>query len=265
MTRNPRIKLLSRHPTHRAIRHLLPRFPYPVVVRLGSLTEVPDVKVQLNSTLGVRNSSDKLLMKQCFDSQQVKTAKWWTGDKVKEMTPAQRVKELKFPLIAKARMGSRGTGVYKLPDLAALDKFLTDKGAERYIFEKYQPYTYEYRMHVWEDGCFYACRKARKRGLPEDQKWKFNYEHTVWLREDNPNFNKPACWDAMDAECRKAVAACGLTFGGCDVKVNKDGTKFFILEINSAPSFGDLTSQKYIEMLPLMAKREYEKLQANAT
>lgn len=114
-------------------------------------------------------------------------------------------------------------------------------------------------MHVWEEGCFYTCRKAQKRNTDKDVRWKFNYGNTVWLREDNANFNKPQCWNAMVTECVKAVASCGLTFGGCDVKVNKDGTKFFMLEINSAPSFGDLTSEKYLEILPKMAMKLKEK------
>lgn len=188
-------------------------------------------------------------MKQCFERDQIKTAKRYEDPKT--------VKS--FPIVAKHRMGSRGTGVYKLNSTEELKKFLAEHRPELFIFEKYKPYNREYRLHVWEEGCFYTCRKARRKGIPKDQQWKFNYEHTVWLKEDNANFRKPACWDAMVAECVKAVKACGLTFGGCDVKVNKEGTRFFILEINSAPSFGDLTSQKYIEMLPVMARKEYEK------
>lgn len=197
-------------------------------------------------------------MKRCFEKAGVKTAKWWDGGTIEAMTKKEHGK-MKFPVVAKHRFGSRGTGVYKLDNLEAITKFLGNHDPEMYIFEEYKPYNREYRCHTWEDGIFYTCRKARKRGLPEGDRWKFNYEHTVWLREDNKHFFKPACWDKIDEECRKAVAACGLTFGGCDVKVNKEGTKFFILEINSAPSFGDTTSEKYLEMLPIMAKREYEK------
>lgn len=200
-------------------------------------------------------------MKECFDREQVKTAKWLPGPKVQEMTPAQRQKELGFPMVVKHRMGSRGTGVYKLDNEAALTEWLKGKEISKYIFEKYMPYNREYRMHVSDEGCFYACRKARKRGLPDGQKWKFNLEFTVWLKEDNALFNRPACWDQMVAECKKAVKACGLTFAGCDVKVNKDGSKFFILEINSAPSFGDCTAEKYVEMIPRIAARVKEQQQ----
>lgn len=196
----------------------------------------------------MNNAADKLRMKECFDKAKVKTAPWHKHDQIKNIT--------KFPVVAKHRFGSRGTGVYKLDSKDALIKFCKERARELhfFIFEKYMPYNREYRMHVWKEGCFYACRKARKRGIPEDVRWKFNYGQTVWLREDNKNFQRPTCWKEMEAECIKAVAACGLTFGGCDVKVNRDGTKFFMLEINSAPSFGDLTTEKYVEMLPIMAR-----------
>lgn len=253
------MRLLSRHPTHRAIRKDLPRLPFPVLVRLGSRTKLEDAKklfnfgkepiVELNTPEGVANAADKLKMKQCFEQQGIKTAKRYEDPK--------KIKS--FPIVAKHRMGSRGTGVYKLDDKHELTKFLQNRNEKEYIFEAYKPYNREYRCHTWEDGIFYTCRKARRRGIPTDQKWKFNYEHTVWLKETNPNFNKPKCWPQIEEECKKAVAACGLTFGGCDVKVNRDGTKFFVLEINSAPSFGDTTSEKYIEMLPIMARREKDK------
>ncbi len=249
-----KIKLLSRHPTHRAIRRRLPQMPFRVVVRLGSQTEVKKPCIELNTIAGVKNASDKLSMKQCFDAAGVKTAPWWKYQNYGEIR--------KFPVVAKHRLGSRGTGVYKLNTKKELDAFVRQRGVsiENYIFERFKPYSFEYRCHAWEDGIFYTCRKARKRGLPEGDRWKYNYAHTVWLKEDNANFKKPKCWAAINEECKKAVAACGLTFGGCDVKVNKAGTKFYILEINSAPSFGDTTSEKYIEMLPIMARREHEKL-----
>lgn len=208
--------------------------------------------LELNTIDAVNNAADKRRMKQCFDKAGVKTAKWWNADEVRT--------NKKFPVVAKHRFGSRGTGVYKLDTKAALDAFLVKRkdDLEFFIFEEYKPYNREYRMHVWEEGCFYTCRKARKKNIPKEEKWKFNYGHTVWLREDNKNFNRPACWNEMVAECVKAVKACGLVFGGCDVKVNKEGTKFFMLEINSAPSFGDLTTEKYVEMLPKMARKLHE-------
>lgn len=214
--------------------------------------------LELNTIDAVNNAADKRRMKQCFDTSKVKTAKWWNANEVG--------KNKKFPVVAKHRFGSRGTGVYKLDTKAQLDEFLAKRKGELdlFIFEEYKPYNREYRMHVWEEGCFYSCRKARKHGIPKEEKWKFNYGHTVWLREDNKNFNRPACWNEMVAECVKAVKACGLVFGGCDVKVNKEGTKFFMLEINSAPSFGDLTTEKYVEMLPKMARKLHEQTKAAA-
>jgi len=38
----------------------------------------------------------------------------------------------------------------------------------------------------------------------------------------------------------------------CDVRVNNEG-QFIILETNSAPSFGDMTLEKYQEEIPQLA------------
>jgi hypothetical protein len=42
-----------------------------------------------------------------------------------------------------------------------------------------------------------------------------------------------------------------------DVKVqSKDKNKFIIIESNSAPSFGDITLQKYVDEIPRIVKNK---------
>src|SRR5688572_21772088 len=141
--------LLSRHPTHRAIKKKLPSLPFRTVIRLGSQTEVANKHVSLNTPQGVRNAADKLLMKQCFDTAGVKTAPWWHNDhKTKGLS--KRIEGLKYPQVAKHRFGSRGTGVYKINDDEEMKRFLGSHDAPNYIFEQFKPYNREYRLHVWE-------------------------------------------------------------------------------------------------------------------
>ena len=67
--------------------------------------------------------------------------------------------------------------------------------------------------------------------------------------EDNEQFDKPETWDAIVDDCVEAMESCGLDFGACDVRVNKAGD-WQIIEINSAPSFGEITEEKYREVIP---------------
>ena len=75
--------ILSRHPSHKCLRantKNLPLSRYRSVIRLGSTTEVQDTianggrRIEINSVQSIRNSSSKLLMKQCFERAGVKTA-----------------------------------------------------------------------------------------------------------------------------------------------------------------------------------------------
>ena len=129
-----------------------------------------------------------------------------------------------------------------------------DNNSDSYIIEKYYNYSKEYRLHVTKDGCFYACRKMLKEDAEE--RWHRHDMNSVWIMEENPLFDKPSNWDSIVGECVKALNAVGLDIGACDVKVQSEKGKrndftpdFIILEINSAPSLGEVTAQKYIQKL----------------
>lgn len=114
---------------------------------------------------------------------------------------------------------------------------------KQYIIEEFVNYTKEYRIHVSSLGrYFYTCRKMLKEETSTDQRWFRNSSNSVWMLEDNPLFDKPSTWDAIVADCLKALAVLGLDTCAFDVKVSKKGD-WTILEGNSAPSFGDCTPQ----------------------
>ena len=91
-----------------------------------------------------------------------------------------------------------------------------------------------------------------KSGTPEEQKWVRNDSTCVWILEENELFDKPKTWDLIVQECVKATRAVGLDVSAVDVRVNNEG-QYIILETNSAPSFGDLTLDKYQEEIPQLA------------
>lgn len=277
----PQIK--SRHPSHSILRNSLPKLPVRSVVRLGSLTEFEDVakgtRIEINSVQAIKNSSNKLLMKQCFSKADVRTADWWTiykgGDEFKGVLltcknnneePLNTFKDLPFPIVAKHIYGSRGEGNFKLDNQQQLEQWLRGKTLTNYIFEKYYNYSREYRLHVNKNGCFYTCRKMLKEDTPADKRWFRNDSNSVWVVEGNPQFDKPVNWNTIVGECVKALNAVGLDFSAFDVKIQSSKTEkgkirenpeFIIIESNSAPSFGDITAQKYIDVLPQMIIDKY--------
>lgn len=265
--------------------------PFKSVVRFGSQTVfVKDTKkrIEVNSVEAIKNSSNKLLMKQKFTDAKVKTADWFRigmiapdsfsdpvlsvyGGKIGEYLDPENLglddEAISFPIISKSFFGSRNKGNKKHDTLEDLLEWIRGKNLNNYIFEKYYNYTREYRLHVSENGCFYACRKMLKSDTPEDAKWYRNDEHCVWIMEDNDLFDKPTNWKDVVSECVKALKSVGLDIGACDVRIqsatNSKGNKreypeFIIVEINSAPSFGEITEKKYIEEIPNILKKKFE-------
>lgn len=258
--------ILSRHPTHsplRAANELLPRLPFRSVVRFGSTTVLPDdnIRIPLNTPDAIKNSANKLLMKQCFKEAGVKTADW-----------AKQNEEIEFeyPIVAKHIKGSRNRGNTKIDNSEQFDAWIIGKDLNNYIFEKFYNYSREYRLHVSEDGCFYTCRKMLKSDTPADKRWFRNDSNSVWIVEENEQFDKPVNWDEVIEESVKALKAVGLDFGAVDLRIqsakNKDGKAlekpdFIVIEINSAPSFGEKTLEHYTELIPKLLLRKYEKQQ----
>jgi glutathione synthase/RimK-type ligase-like ATP-grasp enzyme len=259
----PRIR--SRHPSHDILRTDLELLPFRSVVRLGSITnvDVPGI-IECNSIEAVKNSANKLLMKRCFTLNGVKTADWWTVNKDsnflnEETLEAINSSKLPYPIVAKHVFGSRGEGNFLLKDKTELDNWLKGKTLSNYIFEKFYSYSKEYRLHITKDGCFYTCRKMIKEETPKDKRWFRNDSNSTWIVEENPQFDKPSNWNTVIEESVKALKAVGLDVGAVDLKIqtssDKKGRKrenleFIVIEINSAPSFGDITAQKYLTIIP---------------
>jgi len=265
--------ILSRHPSHfilRAKNQTLPLLPFRSVIRLGSSTE-SDGRLEINTVEAVKNSASKLLMKQKFTNTGVKTAKWFIPT---IMSGQQRFEDvldgshctldiLPFPLVVKSHFGSRGIGNTKFNTKEELEAWLPNKNLSSYIFEEFVKMTREYRLHITKFGCFYTCRKLVKSDAPEDT-WQKHDDVCNWILEENPSFKKPKNWDAIVADCIKAKDALGLDICAFDVGVQgaKDGVErenpeWVIFESCSAPSFGDITGKKYIEILPKLLIDKY--------
>jgi len=259
------MRVFSRHPSHRSLRDAI-KLPFLALIRFGSTTRgVLPYAVEINSPEGVKNSSNKLLMKRCFAKAGVKTAEWVESNSILK---AIKENTLTFPIVAKHNYGSRGEGNYLLKNEDEYTNWCKGKTIENYIFETYKSFVREYRLHLSELGCFYACRKMLKEGTPDKEKWHRHDSNSVWILENNPSFDKPTNWDAIIAEGVKAIKAVGLNIGCIDLRVQsakdsrgrvRENPEFIVIETNSAPSFGDITEQKYKEHIPLLAKHMFVK------
>jgi glutathione synthase/RimK-type ligase-like ATP-grasp enzyme len=269
----------SRHNTHDTIRGKLGMYPKRVIVRLGSTTPnataYPKANgrpiVEINPVEGVKNSANKLRMKTCFTRAGIQTAPWYVvnnaGNGWKKVIGCDdnggliymATQGIEFPVVTKHIFGSRGTGNKYHEDQQSLTHWMQGKNLANYILEEYFTGVREYRLHICKNGCFYTCRKMLKEGTPQKERWYRNDENSVWIVETNPNFDKPVNWDTIVADCVKALAAVGLDVAAFDVRVqstkngkgqNRPDPKYIILESNSAPSFGTITTQKYLGVLP---------------
>ncbi len=283
-----RPQIRSMHPTHNILRSELPRFKFRSVVRLGSVTELPDTiarggrRLEINTVSAVKNSANKRLMKEKFTEAGVRTAQWWKYINNNDGTPFVEVlkggdenhlgaDKLPYPIVAKHIFGSRGTGNTLIKDQRQLENWMVNKNMSNYIFEKFYSFVREYRLHITEDGCFYTCRKMLKKDTPENEKWHRHDSNCSWILEDNALFDKPANWNDIVADCVKALRAVGLDIGGFDVKVQSSKKEngrerkdpdYIIIESNSACSFGDMTAKKYIAELPKVLNSKYNKVNA---
>lgn len=264
--------ILSRHPSHKCLRmesKNLPLMPFRSVVRFGSTTEIEDTianggkRIEINTTQSIRNSANKLLMKQCFATAGVKTAQW-TRD-------ANEAPSFEFPIVAKAHFGSKGKGNTLIHNQTEFDAWKQGKTLSNYIYEKFMNYGHEFRLHITEDGCFYACRKALKQDVPESEKWRRHDDVCVWFLETNENFFRPNSWNDIVRDCINALRAIGADILSFDVRVQsptdkkgnrRDYQDFILLECNSASSMdngtGELSvcAKKYIEILPQIINKK---------
>jgi len=272
----------SRHPSHKWLRENLPLFPFRSIIRLGStmtLQEAYPSKTsdqlarikEINSVQGVKNSSSKLLMKQCFTRASVKTADWFIYNEgaffkggIVNSNVVDR-SDLPYPIIAKSHYGSRGEGNSLIKNQQELESWMRGKTLSTYIFERYYTYNREYRLHVTKNGCFYTCRKMLKNDTPDDKKFQRHDDNCVWIMDTNPAFDKPVNWKEIEADCVKALKSLGLDIAGFDVKVQsakdaKGKTRatcdWIVIESGSACSHGEVTKVKYREEIIKLLKNE---------
>jgi D-alanine-D-alanine ligase-like ATP-grasp enzyme len=171
--------------------------------------------------------------------------------------------------LAKKIYGFKSKGMIKLNSQEELEEFIKNTNLYGYYIEQFHNYFREYRLHVTKDVCFYGLRKMIKEDTPEDKRWFRNDSNCIWILEENPSFDKPVNWDKIEKDCVKALEAVELDIGCFDVKVQSSTTPngekrleplYILIEVNSAPSMGEITIKKYKKAIPKLLMKKYETL-----
>jgi glutathione synthase/RimK-type ligase-like ATP-grasp enzyme len=113
------------------------------------------------------------------------------------------------------------------------------------LYTKYIPKKEEYRLHVFRDRVFFVQRKARNKGVPDDQvNWKVR-NHANGFVFAHIGVDVP---DVAKESAITAVRALGLDFGAVDMIWNQKEDKYYVIEVNTACGLEGTTLEKYVEV-----------------
>lgn len=280
------VSIRSRHPSVEPIRGSM-YMNEKAVYRHGSISAHPS-PYEVNSVESVKTSASKLLMKKAFDAGGVKHLPWMQlrEAKIEKDKITNGKVTLSFPVVVKSYYGSRGNGNYKIDTPEALKKFMENNSVGNYIVEQFFNGVMEFRVHITANGPIYSLRKMLKDDVPAEKRWVRNDSTCSWITEftqnksangtfisftaqDSPKFDKPGNWNEIVEECKKALKAIGGDLLAVDIKAqsNKDSkgnrrkaVEFYILEVNSAPSIGNITGIIYSKEIPKILEYKYANL-----
>lgn len=282
---NRSISIRSRHPSTSVLRqHIF--WSKKAVYRHGS-TSNHGLNYEINTKEAVQNSASKLRMKECFDQGKVKHLPWMRLSKAKLQNGALTDGKItiNFPVVIKQHFGSRGKGNYKVDTPEQFTSIIKGKNLADYLVETYFSGAVEFRVHITAYGPIYCLRKLLKENVPKEKRWVRNDSTCVWITEftqnkqgkkflnftgqDSPTFGKPRNWKEIIDECKKALRSIGGDLLAVDIKAQsnvdskgraRDRVDFYILEVNSAPSIGEITGLIYKKELPKILDNKYGNL-----
>lgn len=220
------------------------------LVRLGSLTATKTVFpttygrypiTEVNTVEAVKNSRDKLQMKECFKRNNIPQAEWFL--------PGKEPDKVTYPLVAKKIVGFKGHGMFLINNDKEY-KESRNKLTNEYFLEHFYNYSREYRLHCNQEICFLSWRKLRKEGVKD--RWFFNSLNCNWVGVDHRLYGKPSNWKEIEKVAVEAVRSVGLDIGAVDIRVQSAKHKpprFIVCEVNSAPALGEQGLEVYREVI----------------
>lgn len=236
---NYKVRIASRHPSHRAIWIIgqMPLFPKRVRVRFGSNKELRKCTIDFNSIEAIDNTANKLKMKDIFCIAGVRSPKYFTNNP--SVYASIMDGQLGEKIFFKTPFHSRGRGmvVYDTKESAVTQQ-------KDGYFEEAQVSDREFRVHVMDGEMFHIDEKRprdpslKRRDRPEIKNMASGFKFRRPIKEFPPE---------VISESIKAVKALGLDFGAADVGLNSNGV--WIYEVNTAPSLRTKTRKLYQKAL----------------
>lgn len=101
----------------------------------------------------------------------------------------------------------------------------------------------EYRVHVLGGRAAVTQQKRRRNGAEQntDEQLIRNYDNGWVFATQDVRFHSPEIEESVKQQSVAAVAKLGLDFGAVDICVNLEGTKAYVLEVNTAPGLSSPT------------------------
>lgn len=113
------------------------------------------------------------------------------------------------------------------------------------LYTEYIPKKAEYRVHVFDGKVIDVQQKKKKRGFEDQRNTRIRNLHNgyVYTRAD---IVEP---EGLQQLAVDAVAACGYSYGACDIIYNEKQNKCFVLEVNSRPGLMGSTVNVYVNAI----------------
>jgi len=247
--------------------------PHPAILRMGYVGAYNEEKhIVLNTSKSIYLCSDKINSKKLFLKNSISTPMgyniYWKKKEEKDNSTHFVFEIVNFagikltydnflqqPKIAKLSHRKAGRGMVLLENkhqIISFLKLLTDKIIDDdYYFESYLPYEREFRIHVCALGCIHAAEKEND----------IRYTKLQWCMESNSCefhtiFKRPSCWPYIIEECQRVLTLLKLDVGGFDIRVNKRGNMFTLIECNSGPSISNASADKYKYWIPKLIEHK---------
>lgn len=179
------------------------------------------------------------------------------------LDPNMCTKHSDFPIIAKQHYGTQNRNNTYITSRDQLITYINNNPKGSYYLEKHIGNNFEFRVHVSrQNGCFYLLEKRHAADVPISQKWYKNDENCKWITENTLINNyaevvSKGIVQRVKDTVYDAAEFIGLDLCACDVIYDRMEDEVYILEINSAPSFGEITTRHYSGQIFTILKKHY--------
>jgi hypothetical protein len=117
------------------------------------------------------------------------------------------------------------------------------------LYAKYIRKQEEFRVHVFNNTPIHTQRKARDRGVPDDQvNWQVRNHKNGFIFAVGGVQDFAGLGQLEDAAVR-AVQQLGLDFGAVDIIWNGSRDRAYVLEVNTAPGLEGQTLERYSQAI----------------